>query len=51
MQHTHRVNIQWLSEVIRLTYIDLFYFGTLLQVADIFTKAFLDPGKWDMLVR
>ena len=46
MQRTHRVNIHWLSEVVRMTYIHLFYLETLLQVADIFTKAFLDPVKW-----
>ncbi len=38
MQRTHRVNIRWLSEVVRMSYIHLFSLDTLLQVATFLRK-------------
>eukprot|EP00972_Heterocapsa_arctica_P015260 2248196-Heterocapsa_arctica.AAC.1 len=48
LNRTHRVNVCWLSEVVNdLKDIDLVYCETDKLAADIFTKAFNNPIKWD----
>ena len=44
-QRTHRVNFHWISEIIHMTYVHIFYLETLHQIDDIFSSAFLAPVK------
>ena len=47
LNRTHRVNISWLCEVFRnLKEVELTYCKTDAMAADIFTKAFTNPIKW-----
>ena len=46
LSRTHRVNLGSIHEVIQQPDIFLEYIQTLLQAADIFTKA-LEPQKWE----
>eukprot|EP00972_Heterocapsa_arctica_P008835 1296109-Heterocapsa_arctica.AAC.1 len=48
LSRTHGVNVCWLSKVFNdLKAIDLVHCETYKQAADIFTKAFHKPIKWD----
>jgi len=40
------VNLHWLAEVLGLPYIKLMYVKSQFQLADVFTKAFLNPIVW-----
>ncbi len=50
MQRTHRVNLAWLNEVVQLPFVELHYVKSSTQLADIFTKAFLNPVTWSSLL-
>ncbi len=50
MQRTHRVNLAWLNEVVQLPFVRLHYVKSSTQLADIFTKAFLNPVTWSSLL-
>ena len=48
LNRTHRVNVSWLCEVFRnLKEVELKYCKTGEMAADIFTKAFTNPIKWN----
>ena len=48
LNRTYRVNLSWLCEVFRdLNEVELKYGKTDEMAADIFTKAFTDPIKWN----
>ena len=48
LNRTHRVNVSWLCEVFRnLNEVELKYCKTDEMAADIFTKAFTNPIKWN----
>ena len=48
LNRTHRVNVSWLCEVFRnLKEVELIYCKTDAMAADIFTKAFMNPIKWN----
>ena len=48
LNRTHRVNVSWLCEVFRnLKEVELVYCKTDAMAADIFTKAFTNPIKWN----
>ena len=48
LNRTHRVNVSWLCEVFRnLKEVELIYCKTDDMAADIFTKAFTNPIKWN----
>ena len=48
INRTHRVNVSWLCEAFKnLKEIELKYCKTDAMAADIFTKAFTDPIKWN----
>ena len=48
LNRTHRVNVSWLCEVFRnLNEVEFKYCKTDEMAADIFTKAFTNPIKWN----
>ena len=48
LNRTHRVNVSWLCEVFRiLMEVELKYWKTDEMAADLFTKAFTNPIKWN----
>ena len=49
LTRTHRVNLHWMSEVVRSNNVHLGHIGTDDQAGDIFIKAFTDPIKWSVL--
>ena len=49
LTRTHRVNLHWMSEVVRSNNVHLGHIGTDDQAGDIFTKAFTDLIKWAIL--
>ena len=46
MGRTHKMDLAWLHEWFLATHFALVYCLTLLQAADIFTKAFTNWAKW-----
>ena len=46
---THRVSVSWLYERFQDRWADLRYIFSAKQAADIFTKAFVNPEKWDQV--
>ena len=48
LNRIHRINVSWLCEVFRnLKEVELVYCKTDVMAADIFTKAFTNPIKWN----
>ena len=47
LTRTHRVSVQWLHEVFSEPFLDLLYIESARQAADIMTKGFTDPIKWE----
>ena len=47
LSRTHRVDLKWLSECSMQPWVDLKYCDTKRQAADLFTKAFHEPDKWE----
>ena len=50
LHRTHRINIDWLFEIIKQENIIIRYVNTKYQLADICTKAFTAAGDWDRLM-
>ena len=46
ISRTHRVNLHWISEVLKSEDVAMAYIKSADQAADIFTKAFLVPQVW-----
>jgi len=47
LARTHRISIAWLHEVFQMDEIELLYAASASMCADIYTKAFSDPRKWE----
>ena len=51
MSRTHGINLCWLAEVFKHRQVKLRYCESANMAADIFTKAFTNPQKWDNAMR
>ena len=47
---THRVAVDWLSEVFNTTGIEVRYAKTIHQLVDVYTKAIVKPDAWKLLL-
>ena len=51
MSRTHGINLCWLSEVLKQRQVKLQHCESANMAADIFTKAFTNPQKWEQAMR
>merc|ERR1711972_710488 len=47
LHRTHRISVAWLHEVFKRKDAVLAYEVSAKMSADVYTKAFLDPSKWE----